>query len=144
MEHEFGTIRVSAEFTENPAQKIESKRDVVNRYGPLGDDLKECLYAVFLNGSNQLLGDKVIGLGSRDTVEIDIQDLIRTAAVVNAAAVILVHNHPSRKATATEQDLETTEQTYEVLEKINVDLLDHVIVTGNGSYSMRQKSDGPF
>ena len=144
MMQELGNITVKAEIQEQEPDTVQSLHDVVSRYEPLKHEQKEHLYAVFLTNGNRFIGDKIIGLGNRDSVGLDTQDVLRTAAITNAGAVILVHNHPSGSATATTKDVEVTQEAKQVLEKINVELLDHVIITRDGNYSMRTKNDGPF
>jgi DNA repair protein RadC len=141
---ELGNLTVKAEVQEEDPDSVKSLHDVVNRYESLKYEQKEHLYAVFLTNGNRFIGDKIIGIGSRDTVEIDIQDVVRTAAVTNAGAIVLVHNHPSGSSTATAKDIETTEEIHEVLEKIGVKLHDHVILSQTENYSMRRSNDGPF
>ncbi|PSP57011.1 hypothetical protein BRC72_11455 [Halobacteriales archaeon QH_7_66_36] len=144
MKQELGNLTVKAEIKEQEPEAIESLHDVIDRYKSLKYEQKEHLYAVFLTNDNQFIADKLIGLGTNDSVQTDLQDVVRAAAVTNAGAAILVHNHPSGSSTATAKDIETTQKTHEVLEKINVELLDHVIVTRHSSYSMRRKTDGPL
>ncbi|WP_277556215.1 JAB domain-containing protein [Halobaculum limi] len=144
MKQELGNLTVKAEVQEQDPDTVKSLHDVINRYESLKYEQKEHLYAVFLTNGNRFIGDKIIGLGSRDTVETDLQDVVRTAALTNAGAVILVHNHPSGKAEATTKDVEVTQEARKILEKINVELLDHVIISQTENYSMRQSKDGPF
>ena len=144
MRQELGNLTVKAEVEEEDPDTVKSLHDVVNRYESLKYEQKEHLYAVFLTNGNQFIGDKIIGIGNRDSVEADIQDVVRTASLTNAGAVVLVHNHPSGNAGATAKDLETTQEIHEVLEKINVELLDHVIISKTENYSMREANDGPF
>lgn len=144
MRQELGDLTVKAQVQEEDPDSVKSLHDVVNRYESLKYEQKEHLYAVFLTNGNRFIGDKIIGIGSRDTVKMDIQDVVRTAALTNAGAVILVHNHPSGTAEATAKDIEVTREAREVLEKINVELLDHVIISRESHYSMRQANDGPF
>jgi len=144
VKQEFDTLTVKAEVQEEKRGTVKSLHDVINRYESLKYEQKEHLYAVFLTNSNQFIGDKIIGIGSRDTVETDLQDVIRTAALTNAGAVILVHNHPSGNTRATAKDVEVTRKARDVLEKINVELLDHVIISKTENYSMRRSNDGPF
>ena len=144
MKQELGNLTIKAEVQEEDPDTVKSLHDVVNRYESLKYEQKEHLYAVFLTNGNRFIGDKIIGIGNRDTVEADIQDVVRTAALTNAGAAILIHNHPSGTAEATAKDIEVTREAREVLEKINVELLDHVIITRDNNYSMRRKNDGPF
>ncbi len=144
MEHKLGTIKVQAELKENPSNKIESFRDITEKYKHLSKKQKEHVYAVFLDNSNEEIGDKLLGLGGRDQTQFDIQDLVRTAALVNAAAVILVHNHPSGNPEPTEQDKDVTKEIADALEIIGVQLLDHAIISQNQNYSMKRQQNRPF
>lgn len=144
MKHEFGTIKVNAEIRDKPKTRIHCFRDITQKYETLGEKQKEHAYAVFLQNDNQEIGDKLLGLGGRDCIQIDIQDIVRTAALVNAAAVILIHNHPSGNPGPTQEDIETTRKIYDALDIIGVQLLDHVIITRNHNYSMKGEQDGPF
>ena len=144
MKQELGNITVKAKIQKQEPDTVQSLHDVIRRYEPLKHEQKEHLYAVFLTNGNRFIGDKLIGLGTSDTVQTDLQDIVRTAALTNAGAAILVHNHPSGKAIATEKDVQVTQEAHEVLEKINVQLLDHVVITRDSNYSMRKKNDGPF
>lgn len=139
-----GTIRVSAEVRQHPETRIETVQDVTAKYDGLAQEQKEHLYAVFLANDNREIGDKLIGLGGNDAVLFDCQDVVRTAAIVNAGAVILVHNHPSGNAQPTDNDRDATENIHDVLTRLGIQLLDHVIVSMDGSYSMRRHNDGPF
>jgi len=144
VKQKLGNLTVKAEIQGQETDTVQSLYDVVNRYECLKYEQKEHLYAVFLTNSNRFIADKLIGLGTSDSVEMDIQDVVRTAAVTNAGAALLVHNHTSGSSTATAKDIETTREANEILEKINVELLDHVIISKDSSYSMRRKNDGPF
>lgn len=145
MKEKLGNLSVKAEIQEpNNRDTIESFHDVTQRYDSLKHEQKEHLYAVFLNNANRFIADKIIGIGSRDTVQADLQDVVRTAALTNAGAVILIHNHPSGKAGATPKDKQITQEAHDILEKINVQLLDHVIITHNTNHSMKQHQQGPF
>lgn len=140
MKYEFGTIQVHAEITDN----IESLSDVTAKYQGIGEEQKEHLYAIFLDNANQEIGDKLIGLGGKDSVQFDFQDITRTVILVNAAAVILVHNHPSSIPEPTQSDIETTEELHETLDILDIQLLDHVIITRKQTHSMKRQRKGPF
>ena len=144
MEFELGTIKVEAQLLNEEQEKVESLQDVSLRYNTLGYEQKEHFYALFLDAGNNVLGDKLLGLGDESSAPADQKDLVRTAALVNAAAVILVHNHPSSNPDPTQQDIEITQKIHDLLDKINVQLLDHVIISRNQNHSMKRKNNGPF
>ena len=105
MKQELGNLTVKAELQKQEPETVQSLHDVVIRYESLKYEQKEHLYAVFLTNGNQFIADKIIGLRSCHHVEIDIQDVVRTAALTNAGGIILVHNHPSGKSQATDKDI---------------------------------------
>jgi DNA repair protein RadC len=141
---ELGNITVKAEVQKQEKEQIESLHDIIYRYRWMKFEQKERLYAVFINNTNQFIGDKVIGLGGRESVELDLQDVIRTASLTNAAGVIFVHNHPSGTSRPTSKDTQMTQQAHEVLEKINVEVVDHVIIAEESFHSMKQNGNPPF
>lgn len=140
---EVGNVTITAELHDTDPETLETETGVAAKYGYLSDKLKEHFYAVFLNGANEQLAEKLIGLGTAAGAEADISDIVRTAALVNARAVILVHNHPSGTAKPTDQDIDVTRQIRDALDLIEVDLLDHVII-GDSHHSMRSNSDLSF
>lgn len=98
-----GTIEVTAQVRK-PENTIDGLGDVADKYDHLSREQKEHLYAVFLTSANEEIGDKLIGLGGNGSAPFDVQDVVRTPALVNAAAVILVHNHPSGNTQPTWED----------------------------------------
>ena len=57
----------------------------------------------------------------------------------NSAGVILVHNHPSGNLRPSKQDIQLTEALQELLEKINVMVLDHMIIGDDEYFSFREE-----
>ena len=139
MDYELGSIQVTAELQNGEAQEIRSLSEVSRKYDSLRERPKEHFYAIFLKSD-----DEVIGLEGTGDTPAGVKDIARIAILTNPGAVILVHNHPSGNAGATDCDSEVTQHAHDVLEKINVQLLDHVIITRDSNYSIRRKNDGPF
>ena len=144
MKQEVGNITVTAEIEKQENEKIISLHDIIYRYRWMKFEQKERLYAVFITDTNQFIGDKEISLGSHESVELDLQDVIRTAALTNAAGVIFVHNHPSDTSRPTDNDVEMTKEANQVLEKINIELADHVIIAEESFHSMKNEGNQPF
>lgn len=57
----------------------------------------------------------------------------------NSAGVILAHNHPSGNLRPSKQDIQLTEALQELLEKINVMVLDHMIIGNDEYFSFREE-----
>ncbi|NLB09292.1 MAG: hypothetical protein GX832_06445, partial [Clostridiales bacterium] len=66
-------------------------------------------------------------------------DIFREAVKANAAAIALVHNHPSGDAEPSAADLESTRRLMEVGEMMGILVLDHLIIGSNESVSMKER-----
>jgi len=141
VEYELGSIQVTAELQDRDNEEVSSFSDVTSKYEFLRDRPKEHFYAVFLKSDNEVIGDKLIGLGNTSTTSIDTKDVARTAVLTNATAIILVHNHPSTNDKPTDQDIEATQRIKDALDLFDVEVLDHVIISQTDSYSMKHNSD---
>lgn len=144
MEEHIGNVTVTAKLHDTSPERIESFSDVTARYDQLSERQKEHFYAVFLNGSNEVLAEKLIGLGTASDVKIDVTDIARTAVLINARAVILVHNHPSGDASPSQKDVRTTEEIGDALELLDISMFDHVIIGRRENHSMRKHVDIRF
>jgi DNA repair protein RadC len=136
--YSFGTIKVEAEVEEDRDQ-VHSLSHIRERYSHLQNKQKEHLYAVYLNNDNRVIGDKLVSLGQSMQTSLDLKDIVRTAVLTDASAVILVHNHPSSNCEPTDSDLTATEKIQDALETFGVQLLDHVIISRKTCYSMKKE-----
>jgi len=91
--------------------------------------------AVFLNGQNQRLGEKDITEGTPTQATVYIRRILEEALHESAAAIVLVHNHPSGSPNASAGDDETTRDLMRACELIGLVLLDHIIVGESEHYS---------
>lgn len=81
---------------------------------------------------------KVSGGGSTHT-SVFPKDLFREAIRANANAIILCHNHPSGDSSPSEYDIRSSKELQEMGDKLGITLLDHIIIAGKGSISLREK-----
>ena len=102
---------------------------------------QEDLVAVFLSSSNHVLGDKLMFRGGLRSIDIQPREIVRETLQRNAAAVILLHNHPGGDPEPTQADLETTRTIADRLDMFDIGLLDHVIISQHGYYSMKSHED---
>lgn len=103
--------------------------------------LKEVMAVYLLNRNNQIIGYKLISIGSSVKTVFDCQDICRTALLTGAQSVILSHNHPSGKLKPSKEDIKLTIKLQNALKLFDINLLDHVIVTSFDSLSMRENGD---
>ena len=141
MEYSFGTIQVEAEVVEDDRRSISSLQELRQQYSYLRSKQKEHLYAVYFDNDNTFIGDKLISLGQSVQTSVDVKDVVRTAVLTDASAVILVHNHPSSNCEPSSSDLKATEQVRTALETFGVQLLDHLIISRKGCDSFKAEGD---
>ena len=140
MRYSFGTIQVEAEIVEDDRDSIASLQELKQQYSYLRRKQKEHLYAVYLDNDNTVIGDKLISLGQAVQTSVDVKDVVRTAVLTDASAVILVHNHPSSNCEPSSSDLKATEEVQTALETFGVQLLDHLIISRKDTHSMKAEN----
>ena len=118
------------------APAFESSLSVANHFRPrFTGKREEMVIAVFLNGQNQLLGEKEITAGTPTQATVYIRRILEEALHESAAAIVLVHNHPSGNPDPSAGDDETTRDLLRACELVGLVLLDHVIVGETEHYS---------
>ena len=118
------------------APSFESSAVVADHFRPrfIGKR-QEIVVAIFLNGQNQCLGEKTITEGTPTQATVYIRRILEEALHESAAAVVLVHNHPSGSPEPSVGDNETTSDLLRACKLVGLVLLDHVIVGESDHYS---------
>lgn len=93
---------------------------------------------MLLNASNKVLGICTISTGCTSYTVIDKKVLFATALKGNASKIILAHNHPAGTLNPSSNDSVITERIKEAGKLLEIDLADHLIVTGDGYYSFAE------
>ena len=103
---------------------------------------QEQLKVVLLNTRNRVLAIEDVCSGSLNSAAVRIGEIFREAVRQNAAAVILVHNHPSGDPSPSPGDVRLTADARAAGELLDLELLDHLVI-GRGSYvSLREQGLG--
>jgi DNA repair protein RadC len=97
----------------------------------------ERCHAVFVDGQRACLGEAAVGMGGADTLHLRMRALFAAALRVNAAGIILAHNHPSGQCQPSNHDIMATRRLQDVGRALDIDLVDHLIFTPEAVYSMR-------
>jgi len=104
-----------------------------------GDGAQERTGALFVNARNRLLKDDPdIYRGTLDRAVVEPREILKRALLVNAAGVILYHNHPSGDPAPSREDREFTRRLAAACESVGVRLLDHIVVGRTGCISFRE------
>jgi DNA repair protein RadC len=97
----------------------------------------ECFRVLYLNSRSMLIRDEAQGLGTVDCAPVFTRLIVHRALNLGAAALILVHNHPSGISKASRADINITREIVAACAKLNIAVHDHIIVTRTGLSSMR-------
>lgn len=94
---------------------------------------REIFMALFLDNQHRVLQAQQMFSGSIASVEVHPREIVRAALKMNAAALILAHNHPSGCAEPSAADRNITQQIRQACQLMNIRLLDHLVI-GKGEY----------
>ena len=99
----------------------------------------EVFHLLFLNTKNALICDEVHQTGTINHTPVYPRQVCVRALEVGAAALVVVHNHPSADPTPSRADVEMTNRLRDALKTIDVDLHDHIVVAPGGAFSFHTK-----
>ncbi|MBT0663994.1 DNA repair protein RadC [Geobacter pelophilus] len=100
---------------------------------------KEHVVALLLDGKNRIIREVPISEGSLNQSIIHPREVFNPAVRDSAAAIILVHNHPTGDPTPSREDLELTRRLKEAGELMGIRVLDHVIIGDKNYVSLADK-----
>lgn len=99
-------------------------------------ELREQLKVIYLDKSHKVLGILEVSSSGILQTAVDVRLIFGTALKANAAAIILVHNHPSGNLKASQPDIDSTAFIKQVGVFHKIPLVDHLIITSEGYLSM--------
>jgi DNA repair protein RadC len=105
----------------------------------LRDAPKERFLALLLDGRHRLLREEPVSLGTLTASLVHPREVFRPALRACAAALVLVHNHPSGDPAPSPEDREVTRRLARAGEILGIPVLDHVIVAERGFCSLREE-----
>ena len=119
-----------------PIQRYDSSEGVYACLKPiLANQDREHMYGLFLDAKHALIGINHIAMGNMTEAIIHPREVFKCAILLNAAALILGHNHPSGDPTPSVEDRLLTTRLAEAGTLLGIALLDHLIIGGDRYYS---------
>jgi len=121
-------------------EKFRSSRDVCRVLGPRLRDLRrEVFVVVLLDGRNRKIGEVRVSEGSLSASIVHPREVFLPAIRASAAAILVVHNHPSGDSRPSAEDREVTWRLGRAGELLGIRLLDHVILGESSYYSFAEE-----
>ena len=120
--------------------------DLVYKYykEKLGDKKQEYFYAVYLDNSKKIIGDKLLFIGTVNYSLVHPREIFKEAYLLGASAIICIHNHPGGNPLPSKQDYDITNTIIEASKILGIKLLDHIIICKNNYYSFLENDDIHF
>lgn len=110
------SVLLNADITQKFLQNILSHRE------------REVFLVMFLDNQHRVIRHEEMFTGTISSVEVHPREIVREALKVNAAALILAHNHPSGKAEPSQADRLMTTQVIKACSLLDIRVLDHLVV----------------
>jgi len=114
---------------------LTDPRKVFDLFSDMQNEMKEKLISISLDAKQKIISYEVVAMGSVHAITVNPFDLFRSAIVVGAAGMILVHNHPSGDPTPSESDRNMTRLVGDYGRDGGIKLIDHIIIGDNRYYS---------
>ena len=97
-------------------------------------NVEQC-YVLLLNNMNKVIDHALIGSGGLTATMVDIRLVLREAILKRATGIALCHNHPSGNLKPSRDDDNLTRNLSAACKVMNIRMLDHLIIAGDGYYS---------
>lgn len=111
-----------------PMTRFSAPEQVFNTFSFLRQETKEYFYTLHLDGKNRVCCVDEVSVGSLNQSIVHPREVFKTALLSSAAAIILLHNHPTGDPNPSREDIEITRRLKEAGDILGVKVLDHVII----------------
>jgi DNA repair protein RadC len=121
------------------AGRISVPADVVSVFHQYYAGLEnERLVVLALNTKNEIIGMETLYIGNVAGSSVRVGEVFRFAVRHNATSIVIAHNHPSNDPTPSADDLRVTGDIVQAGKIMDIDVLDHIIMSDNRHISLRQ------
>jgi DNA repair protein RadC len=135
---ELGRRRQASQSLRKPV--ISGSADIANYLQSVLKDYRHEVFAViFLNRANRVISFEIISEGGITATVADPRIILKKALEENAVSLILCHNHPSGSLKPSRADEELTLRIKEAASYLDINVMDHIIVSEDGYYSFAEE-----
>jgi DNA repair protein RadC len=130
----------------NKSAIITTPRELAALFREFADaEMSEALFVVSFGGRNNLLGIHRVYTGTATGTSVRIGELMRSALMMGAVGLALVHNHPSGDSEASNEDIGLTSEVAKAASLLDLSFIDHLVVGANGAFtSIRSQKPNIF
>lgn len=131
-------LELSRRVGDQPAGLVKSPTDAVPYLANIRASTREHFVALYLSARHELVHQETISIGTLTSSLVHPREVYKHALIHPTASILVAHNHPSGDTTPSEEDLMITRRLVDAGNLLGISLLDHVIVTRNSYYSLRE------
>jgi DNA repair protein RadC len=139
------TIAAAFEFVRRRIRpdglKITSPLDVIPLLQHYSDRKQEHFICISVNGANEVIQVRVITIGLVNQSQVHPREVFADVIAERATSVIVAHNHPSGNVKPSQEDINITKRLKEAAKILGIHLLDHIIFSRNGHYSLMEHGE---
>lgn len=140
------TIKAALELGQRAANSfgdalpiLDSPKAIAVQLGDLRGKQKEYFMALYLNSRKQLIHKETISIGTLTETLVHPREVFEPAVRHLASSIVLAHNHPSKNMEVSDDDIRLTEKLIQSGTVLDIEVLDHIIITDDGYISFKEK-----
>ena len=119
---------------------LESPESIASYYMErMRHKAQEILMLAMFDSKSMLISEKVISVGTSNAALISAREIYRTALQEQAVYIVILHNHPSGNPEPSREDIQVTRKIKQSGEKLDILLMDHIIIGDNRYFSFREQ-----
>jgi len=122
-------------------QALNNPKCIYQVFNFLKFEPKEKFLVVNLSNQNTIMSYETVASGTVNSVSLRPAEVLRTAVIVNAPNIVLIHNHPSGIPNPSRADIEFTKTVIDAAKLLDISVLDHVIIGESNFYSLKEQGD---
>lgn len=122
-----------------PDRRYNSPEQIAALFQFLNNEAKEYFFTLHLDGKNRISCIDCVSVGSLNQSIVHPREVFKTALASNAAALVLIHNHPSGDPSPSSEDIAITRRLKEAGDLLGIKIMDHVIVGTDGMVSLLER-----
>ena len=96
---------------------------------------REHFVSLLLDTKGQVVGIHTVSIGNLNSSLVTNREIFKAAILSNCASIIVAHNHPSGNLKPSEADKQITNKIRQAAKLLDIELLDHIIISSEGYYS---------
>ncbi len=127
-------VKLTLVRSHRPTFEVHNPSDIAKAFAHLSRNVREEFYAIFLDAANTVICVDQVSTGSIGKSLAEPAEILRTALLVGARALVVLHNHPSGSITPSADDRQVTAAIANAAKLFNIRLFDHLIIGHHGAY----------